>query len=46
VVGAIRLKLNFEVAGNGVDPPKSSVVTGGFVFGARVAQADKEFDHG
>jgi len=29
-----------------IDPPKTSVVAGVFVFSARVAQADKQFDHG
>jgi hypothetical protein len=37
--------MHFQIARDGVDPPKPRVVTGGFVFGAWVAQANKQFDH-
>jgi hypothetical protein len=46
VVVFIGLQLHFELLGQLIDPPKTSVVAGVFVFSARVAQADKQFDHG
>mgnify|MGYP001618408685 CR=1 FL=1 len=40
-VAALGLQLDFELAGEGINPPKASVVAGGGVFRARIAQADK-----
>ena len=46
VVVFIRLQLNLQLLGQLIDPPEPRVVAGVFVFSARVAQADKQFDHG
>ena len=40
-VAALGLQLDFELAGEGINPPKASVVARGGVFRARIAQADK-----
>jgi hypothetical protein len=38
-------QVDIELARQSVNPPKASVVAGVFVFGARVAQANKQLDH-
>jgi hypothetical protein len=40
VVTALGHQGHLEFTGNGIDPPKTGVVAGVFVFVARVAQAD------
>ena len=46
VIAALGHQLHAQRAGDGVDPPEAGVVARGFVLGARVAEADEEFDHG
>jgi hypothetical protein len=40
-----RLQADFELCRQLIDPPETGVVSGVFVFSARVTQADKQFDH-
>lgn len=45
VVSLIHHEVGVEFPGHCIQPPKTGVMTGEFVFGPWVAQADKEFDH-
>jgi hypothetical protein len=45
VVGTVWLQLNFEVACDGVYPPKASVVAGGFIVWAWISKANEQLDH-
>lgn len=44
-VAALGHERDFQVARQFVDPPESGVVSCGFVLGAGIAQANKQFDH-
>ena len=46
VVAALGNERYLEFACEFVDPPESGVVSRCFVFGAGVAEANKQFDHG
>ncbi len=46
LVAFFKLQVHLELVRELIDPPKARVVAGLFVFGARVAQAYKKFNHG
>jgi hypothetical protein len=45
VVSAVWLQLNFEVACDGIYPPKASVVPSGFIVWAWISKANKQLNH-
>ena len=44
-IALIKAQGGSQLTGEGIYPPKAGVMTCGFIFSARVAQADEEFDH-